>query len=39
VLARDSAPDTIDCGTGPGDLAIVDRIDATRHCERVRRPL
>jgi Ca2+-binding RTX toxin-like protein len=38
VLARDSAADTIDCGPGRRDLALIDRLDDTRRCERVRVP-
>jgi Tol biopolymer transport system component len=38
VLARGNARDTIDCGPGPRDLALVDRFDDTRRCERVRLP-
>jgi hypothetical protein len=36
VRARGAARDTIDCGPGRLDVAIVDRLDATRDCERVR---
>jgi RTX calcium-binding nonapeptide repeat (4 copies) len=36
VLARGAARDTIDCGPGQGDVAIVDRLDDTRRCEDVR---
>jgi hypothetical protein len=38
VLARGLARDTIDCGMGQDDVAIVDRHDDTRRCERVRLP-
>jgi predicted extracellular nuclease len=38
VLARGRAADTIDCGPGRRDVAIVDNADRTRRCERVRRP-
>jgi Tol biopolymer transport system component len=38
VLARGQARDTIDCGPGRRDVALVDRHDRTRRCERVRRP-
>jgi Tol biopolymer transport system component len=34
IYARDGARDWIDCGT-EYDIAIVDRIDRTRHCEKV----
>jgi Tol biopolymer transport system component len=36
VLARGNARDTIDCGPGRRDLALIDRFDDTRRCERVR---
>ena len=36
VLARGQARDTIDCGPGRGDVAIVDALDDTSRCERVR---
>jgi Ca2+-binding RTX toxin-like protein len=36
VRARGQARDRIDCGPGRLDVAIVDRLDATRACERVR---
>jgi Tol biopolymer transport system component len=36
ILARDGRLDWIDCGT-ESDLAIVDRIDHTHHCEKVLR--
>lgn len=35
--ARDGSVDTVDCGAGR-DIAIVDRVDITRRCERVIRP-
>ena len=38
VLARGLAPDRIDCGPGPGDVAIVDARDDTTRCEQVRLP-
>jgi hypothetical protein len=38
VLARGNARDRIDCGPGRNDVAIVDRLDDTRRCERVRLP-
>jgi subtilisin family serine protease len=38
VLARGHAADTIDCGPGARDVAIVDDADRTRRCEQVRRP-
>jgi Tol biopolymer transport system component len=37
VVARGGVRDTIDCGPGRRDVAIVDRLDRTRRCERVRR--
>jgi hypothetical protein len=37
VLARGQARDTIDCGAGQRDVALVDRHDRTRRCEQVRR--
>jgi hypothetical protein len=36
VPAQGNARDAIDCGPGRRDLAIVDRLDVTRNCERVR---
>ena len=36
VNARGSVADTIDCGRGKRDVAIVDALDSTRRCERVR---
>ena len=36
VNARGSVADTIDCGRGKRDVAIVDELDSTRRCERVR---
>jgi Tol biopolymer transport system component len=38
VLARGAARDTIDCGRGRKDMAIVDQLDDTRRCEDVRLP-
>jgi hypothetical protein len=38
VLARGNARDTIDCGTGQSDVAIVDPLDDTSRCEQVRLP-
>ena len=38
VLARGQARDTIDCGPGRRDVAIVDPFDHTSRCERVRLP-
>jgi hypothetical protein len=38
VLARGQARDTIDCGPGQRDVAIVDPLDDTSRCERVRLP-
>ncbi|HET7455317.1 MAG TPA: calcium-binding protein [Solirubrobacterales bacterium] len=35
ILAADGERDRIDCGKGR-DLAVVDRIDKTKNCERVR---
>ena len=37
VQARDNKRDTIDCGAGRGDVAIVDRLDRVRNCEKVSR--
>ena len=37
VRARGHAADTIDCGPGRRDVAIVDEADRTRRCEQVRR--
>ena len=34
--APDVAPDVIDCGPGRRDLAIVDSLDVTEGCERIR---
>jgi Tol biopolymer transport system component len=36
IFARDGRSDSIDCGT-EYDIAIVDRIDHTHHCEKVLR--
>ena len=38
VQARGHTADTIDCGPGRRDVAIVDNADRTRRCEQVRRP-
>ena len=38
VVARGDAPDTIDCGAGQNDVAIVDPLDDTSRCERVKLP-
>ena len=37
VLARGTVRDRIDCGRGRRDVAIVDALDTTRNCEKVRR--
>jgi hypothetical protein len=37
LSARDGRRDTVDCGTGRRDQAIVDRHDRVRGCERVSR--
>ena len=37
IDARDGEAERVDCGRGRADVAIVDRRDATRGCERVRR--
>ncbi len=37
VDARDKKRDTIDCGAGRKDVAIVDKIDRVNNCETVRR--
>jgi hypothetical protein len=37
VQARGHAADTIDCGPGRRDVAMVDNADRTRRCEQVRR--
>jgi Ca2+-binding RTX toxin-like protein len=37
VMARDKKRDTIDCGSGKKDVAIVDRTDRVKNCETVRR--
>lgn len=36
IDARDGAADTVDCGLGREDIAIVDRFDTVRGCEIVR---
>src|SRR4051812_38209835 len=38
LLARDGGRDKVDCGPGRRDRATVDRKDAVRGCERVKRP-
>jgi metallophosphoesterase (TIGR03767 family) len=38
IDARDGGRDKVDCGRGTADLAIVDREDRVRRCERVRVP-
>ena len=35
VYARDKKRDTIDCGAGKNDVAIVDAGDRVKHCEQV----
>jgi hypothetical protein len=37
VKARGGGPDRVNCGTGKRDVAIVDKRDATKACEKVRR--
>ena len=37
IRARDGVADRVECGTGY-DLAVVDRLDRVRGCERVKRP-
>lgn len=37
LIARDRAPDRLDCGAGLRDLAELDRRDALAGCERTRR--
>ena len=37
VAARGGRRDTVDCGPGRNDVAVVDRRDRLRRCERVRR--
>jgi Ca2+-binding RTX toxin-like protein len=37
IEARDGERDWIDCG-GQHDIAVVDKVDVTRHCEVVARP-
>ena len=38
LSARNGVRETIDCGSGSKDKATVDRIDAVRGCESVKRP-
>lgn len=38
IDARNGRREIVDCGTGRRDLAIVDRNDRVRGCERVKRP-
>jgi hypothetical protein len=38
VDSRGAARDTIDCGPGRRDVAIVDPLDNTSRCEQVRLP-
>jgi Ca2+-binding RTX toxin-like protein len=38
VISRGAARDTIDCGPGPRDVAIVDPLDNTSHCEQIKLP-
>jgi hypothetical protein len=38
LFARDGMRDTVNCGRGRRDRAVVDRRDRVRGCERVRRP-
>ena len=37
VDARDRKRDTIDCGAGRKDEAIVDKVDRVKNCEKIRR--
>ncbi|MEX2464597.1 MAG: hypothetical protein WD428_01855, partial [Gaiellaceae bacterium] len=37
VRARNGRRETINCGKGRRDFAVVDRSDSVRGCERVRR--
>ena len=37
IITRDSGKDTVDCGGGGADTAIVDRFDKVHDCKRVRR--
>lgn len=37
IDARNGRRETVDCGTGTRDVAIVDKNDRVRRCERVRR--
>ncbi len=40
LLARDDSADTVNCGPGSGDVAVVDNTDrVTASCERVEAPL
>jgi len=40
LLARDDSADTVNCGPGSGDLAVVDNTDrVAANCERVEAPL
>jgi peptidoglycan/xylan/chitin deacetylase (PgdA/CDA1 family) len=38
LLARDGAVDTVNCGSGSGDTAIVDGDDKVSNCEKVEAP-
>lgn len=38
IDARNGRKETVDCGTGSRDVAIVDTTDRVKRCERVRRP-
>lgn len=38
ILARDGYRDVVRCGAGRKDVAIVDRKDVVRGCEKVKRP-
>jgi Ca2+-binding RTX toxin-like protein len=37
INARNGKTETIDCGTGKKDVAIVDKKDKTKSCEKVKR--
>jgi hypothetical protein len=37
IRARDGKRDVVDCGPGRHDVALVDRVDAVRGCETLRR--
>ena len=37
IAARDGERDAVDCGRGRRDVAVADRLDRVRRCERVRR--